>query len=76
MSATRVPQRRNVQTFVDFCSEHVWGATWSVLVDAVMHFAVHLYQSGLAVATIFNTLATVPFVAKAGGGRILAMILR
>lgn len=32
-----------------------------------MHFAVRLYQSGVAAATISSTLATVCFAAKADG---------
>lgn len=47
---TRTAYNRNAQIFLDFRTEHAWGTSWPVSMDAVMHFTVYLYQSGLTVS--------------------------
>lgn len=48
--------QQNGPKFLEFCSEHSWNPSWPVPMDAVMHFAVYLYDTGLLAATITDGL--------------------
>lgn len=60
-TSTVVYTSRGSQMFLKFCIVHDWGTSWHVSVDAVMQFALHLYQVVLAAATITIRLAAVYF---------------